>query len=343
MKRNTIIELIIHIVFWIVAFYFFTNNSYLRFQSSNLSEEYYSFVIVIISIYFNNLLLIPRFFNNQKYLTYFGLLLLSILTITIIEFLWLKDDILQYASNTDLIIQKTILSWNFSYIMFRDALFVSFFTMIKIYQNAVNALKLTEEKSKLEKQNYENRIEMVKSRINSHFLYNCMNVICALANRKSDKTLEVTQNLVRLMEYVVSDTENKLVALDKEIGFLKNYIALECIRHRAVNIDFKITGDPTLHKVPPMIFESFVNNALKYTNINTNGYIKISMECMQTEIKFICENTIGENRDEETIRTGKGLLNTTNRLGLHYKNMHSLSVTSENNIFRVQLILKYKY
>ncbi len=338
MNRKKSIEFLIHLVFWIIVFYFFTNNSYLRFHSRNSKEEYYSLALVLTMIYLNYFILIPRFFNNQKHLKYFGFLFLTLLTITVIEFVMLKDDILLYTSSAG-DIQKTFLVWNFSYIMFRDLLFVGFFTMFQIYRNAIQALKLLNEKANLEKINYENRIEMVKSSINSHFLYNCMNVICSLANRKSDKTLEVTQNLVGLMEYVVTDTEFKWVPLDKEINFLKNYIALESIRHRSVNLEFDISGETSLHKVPPMIFESYINNAFKYTDINNNGYIRIKLECKPNAILFLCENQMCKFGENEVVSTGKGLNNTFKRLELHYKEKYDLKIENDNNAFKVSLLL----
>jgi LytS/YehU family sensor histidine kinase len=166
-----------------------------------------------------------------------------------------------------------------------------------------------------------------------------LNSIYSLALDKSDKTPDIVLNLSDLMEYVVSDSENEWVSLDSEIRFIQNYIALERIRHQQMNLQFDIEGDTSKLKVPPMIFESFVNNAFKYTDINTNGYIIIKISCKENEISFYSENSINKMAKTVVKSTGKGMKNTFNRLNLHYKDKHQLDIDNGDNIYKVNLVL----
>ena len=340
MKRKIIIEIIIHVLFWIISFYFFVTNSFLRYQSIDINKEYYSFILVVLVIYFNYFFLIPQFFTKQKLLKYFIYLLLSLFAITVTEFLWIKNDVLLFTLKTERAFQNTMLRWNLFGIFFRDALFVGFFTMFKIYRDAIKAYKLLKANTALEKQQLITQINMVKSKVNTHFFFNTLNSIYSLALSKSDNTPDIVLNLSDLMEYVVSDSENEWVPLDSEIEFIKNYIALENVRHQKMNLEFEIEGETSAYQVPPMIFESFVNNAFKYTNINNNGFINIKIECQLGKIIFTCENSINKMAKATVKSTGKGMINTYNRLNLHYKDKYQLDIISEDVIYKVRLLLK---
>jgi len=339
MKRKTIIEIILHILFWVLCFDFFTKNSFLRYHSFNIKEEYFSFSLVISIIYINYFILIPRFFTRQLFFKYFVIILLLLITITVSEFIRLKDDIRQCTFSTDISFQINALRWNFFGIFFRNSLFVGFFTMFKIYRDAIKAYKLLKENTALEKQQLITQINMVKSKVNTHFFFNTLNSIYSLALDKSDKTPDTVLNLSDLMEYVVSDSENEWVPLESEIRFIQNYIALEDVRHQKMNLELDIVGDTSAFKVPPMIFESFVNNAFKYTDINTNGYIRIKIECKEKQIVFYCENSVNKMAKGVVKSTGKGMTNTFNRLNLHYKDKHQLEIDNGDIIYKVRLVL----
>lgn len=340
MKKKQLTEIVLHLVFWIITTYAFINNSFLRSPSFSLFEEVLSVIFVIGVVYFNYTFLIFKYFNHNKLFKYFFFIILSLIIISFTEFLLIKDDVIKAINIDNDYLKNYALGWNFFGIFFRDALFVGFFTMFKIYRDAIKSYKLLQEKTDIEREQYITRIEMVKSKINTHFFFNSLNSIYSFALDKSDETTDLIMKLSRLMEYVVADSDNEWVKIDKEIEFIKNYIALENVRHPYMNVSFDLSGDTSLHKVPPMIFESFVNNAFKYTNLNEEGYIEIKLECKPGEILFCCKNSISRNSQKRITSTGKGLNNTRNRLNLHYKNKHQLNISEMNDIYNVELILK---
>lgn len=336
MNKKTILEIIFHIGFWILTFFYFTQNSVLRFPSIDINEEYFSLLLIIIVIYLNYFWLIPRFFTRQKFLYYFLYLILILLLITSIEFQMLKNDILLFVK----VKQDVFLYWNYFGIFFRDTLFVGFFTMFRIYQDAIRANKLLQANILLERQQFITRIELIKSKINTHFFFNSLNSIYSLVLEKSDEAPGILINLSDLMEYVVKDSENEWVPLDDEISFLQNYIALEKIVNQNIALQIEITGNPKLYVVPPMIFEAFFNNAFKYTDFDNKGYIHINVHCNAGEIIFYCENTVFTNDNNTVKSTAKGLKNTNNRLDLLYKDRYKLDITNEEGKFKVLLVLK---
>jgi len=341
MRRKTIVELILHLGFWIITLYFFTTTSFLRFPSSDTKVEYYSLSLIISIIYINYFWLIPHYFTREHFYKYFLLLFSFLVLIAFLEFLMLKNDINIYTKTLDKVTRAIVFRWNSFGILFRDFLFVAFFTMFKIYRDAIKANKLLKQINTLEQQKMRSEINMVKSKVNSHFFFNTLNCIYLEALERTEKTSEMIIMLSDLMHYVVADSEHEWVPLQKEIEFLKNYSTLEQSRHNDLALTFRLKGDMSNIMVPPMIFEAFVNNAFKYTNNEGKGYIHIHLDCnIDNTLVFSCENNTRTTTDTTVISTGKGLRNTNDRLKLFYDNKHQLETSLENGIYRVRLVLE---
>lgn len=171
MKRKTIFEIIIHITFWLICLFFFVNNSFMRFPFKFLHDEYLPFVLIISTIYLNYYYLIPNYFTNQKLIKYLITVFLVVLIITNIEFLLIRNNIIEITFMADYNLQKEFLWWNFTGILYRNLLFFAFFTIFRVYRDAINAYKLLKEKAIIEEQQLNNEIEMVKSKINTNFFF----------------------------------------------------------------------------------------------------------------------------------------------------------------------------
>jgi len=340
MTKKNLIEIILHFLLWMFATYFFISNSFLRVKSADVIEEYCSILLIIAVVYINYYWLIPYFFSRNKLLQYVLLLITLLLLITTLEFIMLYDDIKGRFSVID---ESIYFHFNMIYfgILFRDLLFIAFFTMFRIYRDAVNAYKLLKEKTELEQQKMKIELNLVKSKVNSHFLFNTLNGIYALALERSEKTADMVVNLSELMHYVVQDNENEYVPLAKEIEFLDNYIALETARHLKLDVQFNVNGSTSEIRVPPMIFEAYVNNAFKYVNNDGSGFIYINLECRNDNtIIFTCENNTRTTQAMTEVKsTKKGLVNNKDRLNQLYKDKHKLDNYFENGIYKARLEL----
>ena len=71
----------------------------------------------------------------------------------------------------------------------------------------------------------------LKAQINPHFLFNTMNNIYAMAVReKSAATASSILKLSGMMRYIVTETGNGRVSLEKEISYINDYIDLQKMR-----------------------------------------------------------------------------------------------------------------
>jgi two-component system LytT family sensor kinase len=142
-----------------------------------------------------------------------------------------------------------------------------------------------------------------------------------------------------LLRYNLYEADVDMIALEKEIKYLRNYVELQRARSNdnvAVTLDVHYV-DGTI-KVAPLIFMAFVENTFKYVSREDKAINRIIISLNQTpdKIEFVCENTYDEPVASEG---GIGLINAKRRLELLYKDHYRLDIRNENNIYRVQLTL----
>jgi two-component system, LytTR family, sensor kinase len=182
-------------------------------------------------------------------------------------------------------------------------------------------------------------LKYLRMQINPHFLFNGLNTVYGSIDMGNSLARNMLVQFSDLLRYNLYEADVDMIAIEKEIRHLRNYVALQKARsneNMEVTLDINYV-DGTV-KVAPLIFMAFVENAFKYASRDdkANNRIVISLKQQQGKIDFVCENTYDEG---ESSQGGIGLINATRRLELLYKDRYQLDIRNENNIYRVQLIL----
>lgn len=175
----------------------------------------------------------------------------------------------------------------------------------------------------------------------SHILFNSLNSIYSLAHKKSDLVPDAIVTLSEMMRYMLYETDNKYVLLEKEIDYIKNYIDLQKLRLNNIeNISINIHGNTKDKFIEPMLLISFIENAFKYgTDYKGTAYVKIVIIIEDNTFTFWIENKI-ENNKKDPENSGIGLANIKNRLTLLYPNTHQLDIKSTDSKYTVNLVLQ---
>ncbi len=199
------------------------------------------------------------------------------------------------------------------------------------------------ERKEAENARLDAEISLLKWQVNPHFLFNTLNGIYSLANRKSDKTADSVARLSNILRYILYDTNVSEVKLLDEIQYLTDYIELQKLRmHNNVHISFDISGDTSQVFIAPMLLLPFVENAFKHgTDTSSNCFIDVHLKVENTVFSFIVENSVPLR--QETIKdksSGIGLKNVERRLKLHYPHAHNLEVKQLGKSFLVNLQIK---
>ncbi|PKV51912.1 GHKL domain-containing protein [Aquimarina sp. MAR_2010_214] len=217
---------------------------------------------------------------------------------------------------------------------------VVFFTIYIVkntYKKQLQIDRLIQEKQRAE-------IDVLKARVNPHFLFNTLNTIYANALKKDDKTPELILKLSDNFRYVLHQGQNEYVAIKKEIRHIKDYIHLQQERlANKVVVHFSEDIDELNQQIAPLLCIGFIENAFKYTSIlkGNNHKIDINIQLKNKQFIFFCSNPFNKNAIEEIDlewkESGVGIHNTKERLQLLYPLNHTLEIRKENSIFEVQL------
>ncbi len=200
------------------------------------------------------------------------------------------------------------------------------------YQHRI-ALEIREKQARTE-------LGLLKSRIHPHFLFNALNGIFYLAQKKGDEeTADAIARLSQMMRYMLHEVSEEQVALEGELDYLENYIALQRMRlNEAIPIDFTIEGKPGNISLPPMILLPFVENAFKHGVSNARPTpISIRIHIKDSTLELYVENSIHPCVDQES--GGFGLENAHRRLELLFPGRYQLEEVEKDGKYRVRLTL----
>ena len=186
-------------------------------------------------------------------------------------------------------------------------------------------------------------MSILKTQINPHFLFNTLNSIYALSLKKSDETPSAIVKLSGMMRYSITEVEQSMVLLEKEIQFISNYIALQRIRlGTTCTIEFESKNDCEFERIIPLVFIAFVENAFKYgISTETHSLIKLSIINTDGKLEFKIYNQ-KLNKTLDINSTEIGISNTKKRLELLYPEKHELKITETKNNFSVDLKLNLR-
>lgn len=186
---------------------------------------------------------------------------------------------------------------------------------------------------------YEAEIRAYKAQIKPHFLFNTLNTIYGLLLTKNEKALPSLEQFISIVRYTHLNSSKTYIRLDDAVDFIREYVALQCLRlNDKTDVRFSTDIRDGNLSIPPMLLITFVENCFKHgTSADEDCVIDISITEADRFLKFSTENRIFETTKPSH---GVGLENCRKRLALQYPRRHSLTISREDNAFKVELTIK---
>lgn len=200
-------------------------------------------------------------------------------------------------------------------VWFRSLCFAAIASLIYAFAKwRINTIR-NQEKRKLLFKNEIAEMEMkaLRSQMNPHFIFNCINSIDALiqSNDKYHATVYLNK-FAKLIRNILDSSKQNTVTLTKDLDTLKLYIELEQLRHEnkftaEINADDALLQDD--YKVPPLIIQPFVENAIlhgiRYRQDN-NGKVSVSVIKKENYLRYVIEdNGVGRHTDNSQLQKEK--------------------------------------
>ena len=180
----------------------------------------------------------------------------------------------------------------------------------------------------LNKKIIENELKALRAQINPHFLFNSLNSIQEfILYNQPEEASSYLNKFSMLMRMIIEYSKQNLITLEDENKFLTLYLQLEQLRFNN-SFDFKITNviptKTSLLRIPPMVLQPIVENAIKHGMAGKKQGGLITIEYSVTETNRlcckICDNGLGRDNNHmptaEKTHKSVGLKNIEDRLKL---------------------------
>jgi sensor histidine kinase YesM len=192
----------------------------------------------------------------------------------------------------------------------------------------------------LQKENISAQLQLLKAQVHPHFLFNTLNNIYSSTQVTSPEGANMIMGLSALLRYMLYECNQPLVPLTREVKMLEEYIALEKIRYgNNLDINVELPTAETGVSIAPLLLLPFVENSFKHgtSNMLEQPWISLTITVEGDWLKMKLLN--GMAGEDKKGPCGIGLKNVRQRLAFLYPDKHTLSITSEEEIFIVNLKL----
>lgn len=203
--------------------------------------------------------------------------------------------------------------------------------------------------SKMTQEVYQKRIsekdlnlQMLRSQINPHFLYNTLDSMrMAALNAGYSHLARMCELLARILRYGVSSSNN-LVTVEEEWNHLNEYISLVNLRFSNVVIQGNLSPEILNCKMLKLLLQPLVENSINHgiADDDADGCIQIWGYRKEDTLTFTVSDN-GKGMDEEqlsllrdyledknTAFTSIGLKNIKKRIQLYYGKQYELTINS---------------
>ena len=196
---------------------------------------------------------------------------------------------------------------------------------------------------KIETDHLHLQLNMLKTQLQPHFLFNTLNSLYGMSLTGSKETSRFILLLSQMMQYILYDCDRDEIALDEEMGFLKGYFEIEQNKFPNATIVLKLPEHVPSIKIPPLLFLPLVENSFKHGKHKLEDGAKVFAELFidDQKIVFSITNDLLQT-DQSKIkdkRGGIGLVNIRKRLKLYYPNKNQLLISMPNQTYKAELII----
>lgn len=167
-------------------------------------------------------------------------------------------------------------------------------------------------KAALEHAVVSSKLAALRSQMNPHFLFNALNSIQELVLSKDTKNaIRYLGTFSGLTRTILENSAKETVRLSEEIDMLKQYLELEKLRFGdtlEINVEVSSEIDTEGIKIPPMLIQPYVENALKHGLLHLRTDRKLHLKFEQQKdflLVSIEDNGVGRAKAEEIAKQKK--------------------------------------
>lgn len=163
-------------------------------------------------------------------------------------------------------------------------LFGSFSLVITFNAQLEDQLKVVQREEQIQKMAKDAELFQLRQQLQPHFLFNSLNSINALIHLNPEKAREMVLQLSDFLRGTIRKDDKKWIFITEELEFLQLFLDIERIRfgHR-LKVTFELGESAQLLKIPQLLIQPLLENALKHGLNGVVGPINIEMKIKKTD------------------------------------------------------------
>lgn len=193
--------------------------------------------------------------------------------------------------------------------------------------------KAIENNEELKRENLQAKYQALKNQVNPHFLFNSLNTLTGVVEQRPEQSTAFIKKLSDIYRYVLEQSEQEMVSIDKEMKFVEDYIFLLKMRFEdALIFDTDLKSKNNI-KVAPLGVQMLVENAIKHNIISDEMPLQIKIYTKGD--KLIVSNNLQKKKTVIAKNEPLGLENLKKRYS--YLSNSSVEIISSGKDFIVKL------
>ncbi|HLG41501.1 MAG TPA: histidine kinase [Chitinophagaceae bacterium] len=192
----------------------------------------------------------------------------------------------------------------------------------------------------LQKENIESQLQLLKAQVHPHFLFNTLNNIYSYTQKTSPVAAKMVSGLSDLLRFMLYEGDQRVVPLSKELKMVQDYIGLEQIRYgNKPDIHLDLPENTNDLYIAPLLLLPLVENCFKHgtSNMLEQPWISLKLTLNDNDMRMkLINGRVVESNDQKKTH-GIGIANVQKRLSLLYPGKHEFVITSDAEVFVVNL------
>lgn len=286
-----------------------------------------------ISVYLVLKQLIPRFFDQGKWLAFVSALIVATSIILLVWYVALNI-LCQYIE----LYYSTIPTSLGSFLLEAVQMYVPGMILLA-WESYHDQEKEARRLHQLEKENLENELNYLKAQLNPQFLLNTLTNLKTFIENKSTKAPEMILKLSAMLDYVLYRSDRDSVPIKEEIQAIRDFTELEKLRlGDRLELSIQVNVDEQ-RNIAPLVLLSLIENNIKESVINASEQLKLTIDILTSEKSTNCLVQLSTSDKPATTNW----TDLKRQLDISYPDKYSLSQQVQNNCITTSLKLLTAY
>lgn len=274
----------------------------------------------------------------------FGIISLTVLTLAVSSVLKISVEVFIYKKDfstylTHYQVTALIMRWLYFYII---AIGFSFAQLSakrdrEVYRYNIEKMEMIQEQERLKKDAIQTELNLVKSQINPHFVFNTLGFLHAKTHKALPEVARSILMLSNVMRHALTGSEDGYSTLESELSYIQDYIKIHDERNESLCMHYSLEKKTGNKKVISLILITLVENIFKHGILKDPlKEVILKIEVKENELHFYSFNYKNNNKKVQSNKIGTQYVKQ--RLNEVYANNHLLTISETDDTYECKLI-----